>query len=76
LAKILDLSRYKTSWCEVCQYEAKSDNFEELMKLWTKHTESSDHLRNVIKYLQYDLGALTIDEIPKKLDKLLEGNNG
>ena len=62
----------ETSWCEVCQFEAKAETVEELLKIWIPHTETLKHQNNVIKYLQYDLGALTIDEIPEKLDEYIK----
>ena len=52
-------------WCEVCQTEIIG------IKNWYIHIKRESHLSNVIKYLQYDLGALTIDEIPEKLEKYL-----
>jgi hypothetical protein len=61
----------ETSWCEVCQFEAKSETITKLLKIWDKHVNTTEHMQNVIKFLQYDLGALTLDEIPKKLDELL-----
>ena len=63
--------KLKKSWCEVCQFEAQAETFEELLKIWDKHIKTQEHLSNVMKYLQYDLGALTIDEIPKKLKERL-----
>lgn len=57
------------TWCDVCQYEETGITVEELMGKWLKHTETESHLQNVVKYLQYDLGAMTLEEIPEKLDE-------
>jgi len=54
------------SHCEVCQTDIKG------IKNWMIHIKTDSHLSNVVKFLQYDLGALTIDDIPKKLDEMFE----
>ena len=60
------------SWCEVCQFEAQAETIPELMEIWFKHIETDKHTSNVIKFLQYDLGALTVDEIIPKLHEHIE----
>ena len=61
-----------SSWCEVCQFEAKGDTFKETMEIWDNHISTKEHQSNVVKYLQYDLGAMTTDEIPEKLDEMFD----
>ena len=63
------------SWCEVCQFEAKAKTLPELFEIWKNHIETTEHENNVGKFLQYDLGALTPDEIPKKLDEMLDSSD-
>ena len=63
------------NWCEVCQHEEKAHTIKKLMKQWNKHIVTELHQLNVIKYLQYDVGALTIKEIPEKLDKYFGEKN-
>jgi len=60
------------SWCEVCQFEATADTIKELMKIWFDHIATPKHQNNVIKFLQYDLGAMAVDQIPEKLEAFFD----
>jgi len=62
----------ENTWCEVCQHKEEAATVEKLMEQWFKHTSTNSHQQNVIKYLQYDLGALTLEEIPQKLTEYIE----
>ena len=59
------------TWCEVCQIGFAEDTLSDLLIKWDAHIESEHHAHNVIKFMQYDLGALTVGEIPEKLDEYL-----
>ena len=59
------------TYCEVCQWEGTADTQKALMKIHFKHVDELGHQQNVLKFLMYDIGALTVKDIPQKLDEYI-----
>ncbi len=50
-------------FCEVCDTEIIG------MTKWFEHIKTEKHNQNFLKFLMIDIGAMTIDEIPEKMDE-------